>query len=1741
MGITNLVDGVAVYNVKVGGELDQSQVLGDVYLIATDNHVVAVLVAGGTDGKQGLAVVRVILIKLLKHDAGEQSVVECLGIYTGNAGGNGYVSGLGGGAEHDLGVYAGGGVSAQNTVNGAEGGVGRVNVDSGKLGVALEDLIYGVVIVDLVVLTDCLQVGRKGDSGEGGVGECAVLDDQLKSLVAVLEGNGGESGDLECILTNEGEGCGEVCGGKACSLEGGCADGGNAVTEHEGGNLGVVECICADIGQNRALGNSYCERCGGDVGECISTNVGNACGEIDLCDLGLLEYTVAGSSGGGTDGQALGAFIEVKGGESGYVVECTVTDGSNACGNGDGCDLGVGKGAGTNGGNACRNGESGDLGAVECLVADALNAAGQSYGGEVEAVVECAVADLFKLVGLGGVEAYGGETRAVCKCLIADLNYVRADNQGLDALVVLEYGGADLFDLVPRKLGEIAVHCLGVVCQLEHGAVLDSVVKNAALGVEVGVAVSYLDGLNGETALEYRTVKALESCGKLDGLQNSTVVEHGVAEAYGLLALAEGEGYKLGAALEGIVADVLGACVNGEFLESGAVLKYVVANGLEGCILVDVNARELGVALEGVVAEGCDVNVCTHGEGGKACAVLECGSTDGDLAESLCVGAEELNGGESGSLECCVSDGERAVSGSLNGKGGEESAVCKCVCSDMAYGGGNYERGDGDVVLEQVVSDSADTLGNGELTVEGSGNVKDGETCGVGIAEQVAYRGVNKAAFLNQKSGEGVKGVEAGHAAVKRGNKCGQLESVNLGKAVEGTVINGNGGASAVFEFDGLKVSAAVECALGKVSNVLGDDYLGDGALIECEGTDGGNVLGNGELTGLGHGEVLKVDVGGCLVLVNEGIAKCIVELLVGALSSCIGCEGGELGASLESTYTDVGESVGEGDGGEGGAVLEAVLKNLGNCNALILCGDLDLCNGAYLGAGFYTVGSVLKENVGEQIGVGIKIRIEGNVVGEGVYANALALCVGNELACAVGLGVPAAEEADNVIRGLGNGKSESAVEGYLLSGALGNVCNDVGINAESDVILVGDPVCKEGQASVAGEYGVGELLAVCGSSAGNVVPAAEGVACIGEICGDGESVAKGNVLGDITGHGAGHVGDLVGGDLKGYPLGLLKIGAANLDEVDACLGEDDGSAVLIAYGNNLAAVYTNLKVLAAENGGPGNGVLGVGEGSIKLEVTDGYGLAVLGCLAVVDGANGDIVNLAGFKVDTGGLEIEAVGGDGEGLLADANLVLSNVAALPGNGSAVNGELGGSCGSGLIAVSLGSRGRDVSVSYGGYLDGNVAGVIGKGEGVGNRGEGESTVSGGQLDSVLCGIGNEIPNEGIGALVVGDAGNSGELLLVDKGLGDGACIACGLSGNGELDSTLLHGAVCKVVSSGASVIEESVLVVLVAAIHGDQVLLCVLNGGENEDAVNNLEVGNSAQCLVLVVTNGGIGVLLGVARGCDDLNGVIACGKGGEVHCNGGLTDVGLVEDLGTVGRLYLDGVGDCAVYRIPFDGGIGNGNSGRSELLAVLCRPNCEQSGVGIKHGAVGKLFGELVPVLIHTDEPADKVVVVAGGGGNAVELAADGGHGLDLGCALVSEYEGCEILSLTDRLFRPTGIDGGVLGDGGAEIVCGLVGRISIPADEYEAVANGIAGLQSKLAVDNGSILNGRTAGGVILDGVENLLEEGESLTVEIYLESIVLNGGGCGAVLILCKIKGDLGTVNGVLARFVVARAGE
>ena len=1057
--LVQVVHGEAVDRIQMGGQLDVDQI-GVGANGSADGGVSGAVAGGrgeGADGQKRLAVACVVLVVLLKHDGGQLGTVEGSGTHHVDVLGHRQVTGLGSGAvDQQKIVGLGDGTEVEDTVDAAVDAVGGVNVDGVQGRVTLKDGIHGVVVVGLVVATQLGEVRGQIDGREAASREGTLTDLQGGVGGAVVKDHRGQGNRLEGVDADVGDGAGEGGGGESRTLKGGVADDRQTAAEADGGQSGAaLEGTHADLLQ-LTRGNRNGLQSGG-AREGVGTDELQIGGQGHRGQLGTLKGTVTGGGIGSTDDQGSGAAHEGQGGQLG-AREGTVTDGGDRGGNDHRGQAGIRKGSRADDGQGFGKGEGGDGGVVEDLGTDGRRGGGQGSGLQLGTVVEGLGTHGQRLL-VGGIVADRGQSGTAVEGTLADLNDIGTDLHRGDALVVLEDGGTDLLELVPGKLGEITVQILGVVEDL--GQTLD--VEHAVLGLEVGVGGIHLNALEGETVVEDRAVEGGQGLGQTDGLEDRAAAEDTVAEGHGGIALAKGEGQKLGAVLEGRAADVGGALVDREGFQPRALLKGVVADADEGSGVGHLNGRKLGIVLEGTRADGGHVDALAYAEGGQGGTVLEGTVADGDLTSGLGTRARKVHQLQGGAvLERAAADGQRTVAGTLHRKGGEEVTALEGVSPDAVDVGGDHHRGDVQIAVEYVGTDAADAHGSLELAADGLGHVENGQARGAGVTEEVIHGGVHRAALLHQNGVQSGERAEHRHIGVEGGDAGGQLQHGDLGKSAEGAGVNGHVRLAARGELNGLQGSAVVEGVLRNGGDRLGDDDLADIGVVEGVRTDGVHRLGEGVGTRLGSGEDLQIVVARALIEVEQGTVVRAVEDLVVALLGLVDLEGLHLAAVVEGTDTDMTDGIGHGDGSHIRAVLEGVVGKLGDLHTLIGSGDADLGHGTHLGACLDRVSAVGQKLVGQHVGGGVEEGIDVEILGEGVGSQTQTLVVGNAGALAVGVGVPALEEARVVRDGMGDGKGELLVEEDALVRAVLQVVHDLGIHVEDDLVLVGLPVGEE-------------------------------------------------------------------------------------------------------------------------------------------------------------------------------------------------------------------------------------------------------------------------------------------------------------------------------------------------------------------------------------------------------------------------------------------------------------------------------------------------------------------------------------------------------------------------------------------------------------------------------------------------------------------------------------------------------
>ena len=921
---------------------------------------------------------------------------------------------------------------------------------------------------------------------------------------------------------------------------------------------------------------------------------------------------------------------------------------------------------------------------------------------------------------------------------------------------------------------------------------------------------------------------------------------------------------------------------------------------------------------------------------------------------------------------------------------------------------------------------------------------------------------------------------------------CGQLDARHLSHVKECAVLDLQRLGAAFDEVDLLECIAVEERLLSNVSNVLTDvQNFQVVSILECLVQDGINAIGNGVLTALASGEVLEV--GRAQVVTDQSTLMRGVEYLV---------------VTLNHTNVDLFQSltagkctgayqryrVRNGYGLDVLAVLEGVLQNGRNLNTLIGLRNDHVVNLLNVGTLLNRIGTIGLHHILQRTDLeeGVYRRIAGHVV----VLYALAGCVSNLVTRSTGAGEPTQE--GTLLAG-GNGQRELLIEGDLGLIAM-NDALDALFNVKYDLVLVCDPVCVQDQVILCTEYLVVEQLTVTGSSRGRGVPAVKGVTVSGgrrqsqQVVRSDEQLCGCRTLTNVEGDAVDH--NVYADPLRGICLGS----EADCDGVQTGLREDDRSLAVVSNDNRVTIVDLDLVVTVTNNGRPVNVTILIQNGVGECLVV-GYQLIAVLRVGRTGSHNADANDLTRREGNVSGSQIQRRAGNGDDLGANLYVIAgSTLNGVPGNDHAIDGKACGSLqGSLLVGVHC-CLGREEAGGYGRDLDGQITREVLKAVSIAVYALNHLT----NLYQVVSGAVNGRPYQRIGLSVYRDLGHSIQLLLVYEGGGNGACEATSRCRNNELDTALLHFAVCEVVDVGVTIVDHLMVVGRVAALDGDEVLLCTGNGvKQKRRGVDNLKGRNLRQSLCVVVSRRGL-------LACGNRNNILT--GNGEVEGQNGRTGV-LVIDRIAIGVGDLNRIGSNAVDRSPLYA-VGIHLNGGS---LVVRQPQRIQRGVAVQSRTVYALCRQLLSVIEVTDPPAAKGVSFLRGNGQIKDLAAARGRSCD-----VRTLKGYVIFHLANCHLYKSCIERGVCrDDGGRENVRRRKRRIRVPADKYVAVLGRIGRLCHGSTVYNDSILYGTTAIGVKCNSIRYLAQESDLCAQIVHRDDVIRKRCGCRTVTFLVKYQ--------------------
>ena len=608
-------------------------------------------------------------------------------------------------------------------------------------------------------------------------------------------------------------------------------------------------------------------------------------------------------------------------------------------------------------------------------------------------------------------------------------------------------------------------------------------------------------------------------------------------------------------------------------------------------------------------------------------------------------------------------------------------------------------------------------------------------------------------------------------------------------------------------------------------------------------------------------------------------------------------------------------------------------------------------------------------------------------------------------------------------------------------------------------------------------------------------------------------------------------IGHRVGKYFGACPVGAAFIGVPDLDHIHPGLGQLDLHAGLaIHFGYDLS-VDAYLILLHADHGSPADGVVLVADSIDGRHVLHGHNVAVQAVLAAYC-HHTDVIAGAAVQLQQA-CQIYTVAFALVGLIVDLHHVTgSTVYLAPAQHGIVHSQARGHCQRDLIVGSGGSLGGVIALGSGNYLQGDLAGQVPDAEGGGRtviQQHGLAAHIHG--DVILRCVGYRIPVEGLGILVIQNLAHSIQLPVVHESLRYGAGLALCHRGNSELDAAFLHGAVGKHKGGGFAVIKTGMIMGIVAAVHGDQVLFCpVYTVPQQNTTVNNRKQRYSVQCLIDKGSGGGFRIVGGHGGQSCHFHSVLPCRVGSKTEVFGGAAHIFLddhvalgIGDLQRVGSGIFDAV-PSDIIGIHFHQGCGQ------FAVAGRCLPQSKQRSAGLEYHFLGIGHGQRVAILGHADPPAAEGIAFPLRCGHIVQLAAYGGHGIKA-IGLITQVEVHHIFILAHHSFRPLGVDGGIGGDDlvteGIQLGAGLVG---IPAQEHAAVLLRIGGLGDGLAVDHVHGVHAAAAICIEADGIGDLPQEAHNSILVLQVQHFPIHGDGAGTVLVTDEVQGNAGLIDGI-----------
>ena len=1260
----------------------------------------------------------------------------------------------------------------------------------------------------------------------------------------------------------------------------------------------------------------------------------------------------------------------------------------------------------------------------------------------------------------------------------------------------------------------------------------------------------------------------------LDLLEHIAAFESGGYET--LQVIGQGDRDQLGAAVEGILCDLQSGsalCREVYFAQIGAATKCIFGNTFHSA--GHRESGQLGTFFKGIVLDltntGCGVNV----ETAHLALIVKCTGFDAFNIDT-CADLDRIHlrryAGLVVALEGIAANGDLALiqfRGTVAFKGhgsqsfhvskgaGFNGKVLRSCASDQdrshrittvesrtANGGDPNRNGDCRdliTVAECVGSDGGNTLGNDHLTCISHGGVQEST---LGMIGQDAAKGCKfRMSFFDLNRPQAGKLIQH-KVKIAEGDIeiCRQGDGFHRLAPIKSVHIEFQGIGSAHFETDALQFLAEEQRILGHACHIIGDRQTFDAGIVERLGQDLIDLGRDRKVTRLASGNDFQI--GGAHILAEQRAIRGCIEGFVVAFLSLVNLNGFQRFAGVECVCAHQGDGIGDLNGLDAITIggIEGTFQDLGDCHIIVDSRDHQIDDIFNRNATGNCKSAVRLHDKLQSIGavIGVQSHVSGNIVG----LQGIAHAVGDLNAGAGRSGKPACEDINAHVACVRNRQRKvfGKCDGFLMS--VFNVGNIEALGIQGDAVVLGRPIRIHHSIGIAGEHGAfGIQFAIAGSALGGVVPTGKFITIVSETFrGQAHAIAHSQIF-DIEcaiSHAAGVILHRIGHYIQGNPIrGGFTADISDLDDVFPFSGQGNGGRGHCVHILGVGAIDSDLIVFNAQHGHPVYGVLLISQMGVHGEIT-GFHFFGIGRTLII---GIDCLDLHGIELalgqGQGGIgQIQPVGAGGNGLVANDDFIRDSAFhRLPGDHHTGNVHAGRCCRSGLFAGDHCFGRRIIAIGNGDDADGDIAGEARQAEyGAGAVVEGIGVSTDGNLDPVICRAGNRIPCDLIFFRIIGQMFDGGQYLIIYKYFRGRIGQTLGAGRNGDQDAAILHGAVADEEIGRGAVIKSGMYMILIAAIHGNDILLRFFHSVKNQDAVFNNESGYSVQRLVGKTSFCRLGVLFRIACHCGHADLIFARLRAGKIEDPHGGAN-GFVIDQNIAVRTHnRQLVRAGALHCIPADHAFRHADGGHLQFGTAVVMPKGKQCGIGSENSLIGVYIGQSLAILVHADPPTAKGIACSFRCHHTIGHAADGGDGRKGLRTFVAHIKVHRIFRNAGLLLGPAGVNGGILFHGGGIKDVGRSKfRIRIPTQEDMAFLGRIRRLLRGLAVDYISHIHRAAAIDLEIHLIGQFPLEVHGGVVIQQRDIITVDGGGGGTVFIPEEIKHQIVAIYGIGAGFV------